>query len=233
MGLQAYLILAAVVFCIGLFGVVTRRNTIGILLGIELMLNAVNINLVAFSRFSGDVTGHDLHGLHDLHHRDRGRARPGDRHSAVPRPAHRDGGPPRPAEGMMTDAGLLAARRAAAPRAVIPGAGDRRLRCGGSAGPRRAFSILCAAGSLVAARASRGSARRGHRLAAGLDWLPSRRPDARHRRRAGRRRVDDHARAGRARRVPRPALFARLPAATSRPRRSAATTPTSRSSRSR
>ena len=57
MGLQAYLILAAVVFCIGLFGVVTRRNTIGILLGIELMLNAVNINLVAFSRFGGNVTG--------------------------------------------------------------------------------------------------------------------------------------------------------------------------------
>ena len=52
-----YLALAAVVFCIGLFGVMTRRNTIGILLGIELMLNAVNINLVAFARFGGDVTG--------------------------------------------------------------------------------------------------------------------------------------------------------------------------------
>jgi NADH-quinone oxidoreductase subunit K len=57
MGLQAYLILAAVVFAIGLFGVMTRRNTIGILLGIELMLNAVNINLVAFSRFNVDVSG--------------------------------------------------------------------------------------------------------------------------------------------------------------------------------
>ena len=57
MNLQAYLTLAAVVFCIGIFGVITRRNTIGILLGIELMLNSVNINLVAFSRFSGDVTG--------------------------------------------------------------------------------------------------------------------------------------------------------------------------------
>jgi len=56
-GLQAYLILAATVFCIGLFGVITRRNTIGILLGIELMLNAVNINLVAFARFSGSATG--------------------------------------------------------------------------------------------------------------------------------------------------------------------------------
>jgi NADH-quinone oxidoreductase subunit K len=52
-GLQAYLALAAVVFCLGLFGVVTRRNTIGMLLGIELMLNAVNINFVAFNRFVG------------------------------------------------------------------------------------------------------------------------------------------------------------------------------------
>ncbi len=57
MGLQAYLGLAAVVFAIGLFGVMTRRNTVGILLGIELMLNAVNINLVAFSRFHGDTLG--------------------------------------------------------------------------------------------------------------------------------------------------------------------------------
>ena len=55
--LQGYLILAAVLFAIGLFGVVTRRNTIGILLGIELMLNAVNINLVAFARFNCDTVG--------------------------------------------------------------------------------------------------------------------------------------------------------------------------------
>ena len=57
MGLQAYLTLAAVVFCIGLFGVMTRRNAIGLLLGIELMLNAVNINLVAFARFNGNIAG--------------------------------------------------------------------------------------------------------------------------------------------------------------------------------
>ena len=57
MGIQAYLMLAAVVFCLGLFGTVTRRNSVGILLGIELMLNAVNINLVAFSRFRGVDTG--------------------------------------------------------------------------------------------------------------------------------------------------------------------------------
>jgi len=56
-GLSSYLVLAALVFSIGLFGVLTRRNAVGILLGIELMLNAVNINLVAFARFHGDLAG--------------------------------------------------------------------------------------------------------------------------------------------------------------------------------
>ncbi len=57
MGLHAYLVLAALLFAVGLFGVLTRRNAVGILLGIELMLNAVNINLVAFAHFRGDVVG--------------------------------------------------------------------------------------------------------------------------------------------------------------------------------
>lgn len=57
MSLRAYLALAAAVFAIGVFGVLTRRNAVGILLGIELMLNAVNINLVAFSRFRADLAG--------------------------------------------------------------------------------------------------------------------------------------------------------------------------------
>jgi NADH-quinone oxidoreductase subunit K len=57
MPLGAYLALAALVFAIGLFGVLTRRNAVGILLGIELMLNAVNINLVAFGRFHADLGG--------------------------------------------------------------------------------------------------------------------------------------------------------------------------------
>ena len=57
MPLGAYLTLAAMLFAIGLFGVLTRRNAVGILLGIELMLNAVNINLVAFARFQGDLAG--------------------------------------------------------------------------------------------------------------------------------------------------------------------------------
>ena len=57
MPLSAYLTLAALVFTIGLFGVLSRRNAVGILLGIELMLNAVNINLVAFARFRADLGG--------------------------------------------------------------------------------------------------------------------------------------------------------------------------------
>jgi NADH:ubiquinone oxidoreductase subunit K len=56
-GLWSYLVVAALVFAIGLFGVLTRRNAVGILLGIELMFNAVNINLVAFARWHGDVMG--------------------------------------------------------------------------------------------------------------------------------------------------------------------------------
>ena len=46
-----YLALAAVLFAIGIFGVLTRRNAIGILMSLELMFNAVNINLVTFNKF--------------------------------------------------------------------------------------------------------------------------------------------------------------------------------------
>lgn len=53
--LSWYLILAAALFSIGLFGVLVRRNAVAILLGVELMLNAVNINLVSFWRY-GDVS---------------------------------------------------------------------------------------------------------------------------------------------------------------------------------
>ena len=53
--LNWYLYLAAALFSIGLFGVLSRRNAIAILLGVELMLNAVNINLVAFWRYSASL----------------------------------------------------------------------------------------------------------------------------------------------------------------------------------
>lgn len=53
-----YLVFAAALFCIGLFGVLSRRNAVAILMGVELMLNAVNINLVAFWRYrSPDFIG--------------------------------------------------------------------------------------------------------------------------------------------------------------------------------
>lgn len=53
-GLTHYLTVACTLFCLGLFCVLTRRNSIGILIGIELILNAANINLVAFGRFVGN-----------------------------------------------------------------------------------------------------------------------------------------------------------------------------------
>jgi NADH:ubiquinone oxidoreductase subunit K len=50
-GLTHYLVLSAVLFCIGLYGALTRRNAVVILMCIEIMLNAVNISLVAFSSY--------------------------------------------------------------------------------------------------------------------------------------------------------------------------------------
>ncbi len=54
---EYYLLLSAAVFCTGLFGVLTRRNALMFLISVELMLNAANINLVAFSIHYGNLTG--------------------------------------------------------------------------------------------------------------------------------------------------------------------------------
>ncbi len=54
---QACLLVAALMFSIGVYGLLTRRNAIGILLSVELMANAVNVNLIAFARLHGDVAG--------------------------------------------------------------------------------------------------------------------------------------------------------------------------------
>ena len=53
--LSWYLLLSAALFSIGLFGVLARKNAVAILLGVELMLNAVNINLVAFWRYGTPI----------------------------------------------------------------------------------------------------------------------------------------------------------------------------------
>ena len=55
--LAAYLTLSAMLFAIGLAGALTRRNSIMVLIGIELMLNAANLALVAFSRFTNNLDG--------------------------------------------------------------------------------------------------------------------------------------------------------------------------------
>ncbi|HPS64908.1 MAG TPA: NADH-quinone oxidoreductase subunit NuoK [Ignavibacteria bacterium] len=52
-GLQHYLVVSAVLFVLGLFALITRRNAILLLMGIELILNACNINFIAFSKFGG------------------------------------------------------------------------------------------------------------------------------------------------------------------------------------
>lgn len=54
---QWYLLLATTVFCIGVFGILSRRNALLFLMSVELMLNAANINLVAFAHYWGNVTG--------------------------------------------------------------------------------------------------------------------------------------------------------------------------------
>ncbi len=58
--IEYYLILSAVIFVIGTIGVLTRRNAIIIFMCIELMLNAVNLSLVAFSQYLGDMSGQIL-----------------------------------------------------------------------------------------------------------------------------------------------------------------------------
>lgn len=58
-GLQHYLVLSALIFSAGVLCMVTKRNAIGILIGIELVLNAGNVNLVAFSKYqTGLLDGH-------------------------------------------------------------------------------------------------------------------------------------------------------------------------------
>lgn len=55
--LQSYIVLSMIVFMIGVFGFLTRRNIIIMLLSVELMLNGVNISLVAFSHYMQDMRG--------------------------------------------------------------------------------------------------------------------------------------------------------------------------------
>lgn len=57
MFLNQFLFFSAILFCIGVYGVLTRKNGVLVLMSIELILNAVNINLVAFGAFNQDISG--------------------------------------------------------------------------------------------------------------------------------------------------------------------------------
>lgn len=56
-GLEHYLIVSTVLFCLGVLGVILRRNVLVMYMGLELMLNAANLALVAFSRFNNNLNG--------------------------------------------------------------------------------------------------------------------------------------------------------------------------------
>ena len=55
--LVQFLLLSSVLFCIGVYGVLARRNGVLVLMSVELILNAVNINFVAFAAFHGNIAG--------------------------------------------------------------------------------------------------------------------------------------------------------------------------------
>jgi len=58
-GLVHYLILSAILFSLGLFGIITRKNAIMVLMGLELVLNSANINFIAFAKYGGmNMEGH-------------------------------------------------------------------------------------------------------------------------------------------------------------------------------
>jgi len=59
-GLNHYLVVSGLLFCLGLFGVLVRRNLLVVYMSLELMLNAANLALVAFSRFQRDLDGQML-----------------------------------------------------------------------------------------------------------------------------------------------------------------------------
>jgi NADH-quinone oxidoreductase subunit K len=59
-GLEHYLVVSIILFCLGLLGVIVRRNLIIIYMSLELMLNAANLALVAFSRFNNNLDGQAL-----------------------------------------------------------------------------------------------------------------------------------------------------------------------------
>jgi len=90
--IEQYLFLSLALFIIGVIGVVTRRNVIVVLMSIELILNAVNINLVHFSRLYGDVAGQVFCALHHCRCGCGGRGGARNHHRLFPEPRNGAGG---------------------------------------------------------------------------------------------------------------------------------------------
>ncbi len=102
MALNNFLILSAFLFCTGIYGVLARKNAVLVLMSIELMLNAVNINLVAYSAFHRVVAG-QVFALFVITDRGRrGRDRPGHRVADLPQLAHRRSRRHRSVEGLIS-----------------------------------------------------------------------------------------------------------------------------------
>ncbi len=77
--LNQFLLLSAFLFCTGIYGVLTRKHTVLVLMSVELMLAAVNINLVAFGAYNGNVAGPGVRAVRAHDRRRRGRRRARDR----------------------------------------------------------------------------------------------------------------------------------------------------------
>ena len=81
-----FLLLGAVLFCIGVYGVIARKNAVLVLMSIELILNSVNINLLAFDRLQRQQRRQRVRAVHHRRRRRRGRRGPGDGAADLPQP---------------------------------------------------------------------------------------------------------------------------------------------------
>ena len=84
--INEFLLLGAVLFCIGVYGVIARKNAVMVLMSIELILNSVNINLLAFSLLQRQHRRQRVRPVHHRRRRRRGRRRPGDGAADLPQP---------------------------------------------------------------------------------------------------------------------------------------------------
>ena len=92
--MENYLVLSGILFSLGVYGVLARRNAVLVLMSVELMLNAVSLNFVAFSAYldPDKATGIVLRRLRHRRGRRRGRPRARHRHPALPQPCDRQRG---------------------------------------------------------------------------------------------------------------------------------------------